>query len=104
MNFPKFTLKEKIELGVAVALCILFSIRYYPGNPEKTILESARWIFSFFFYSGAFTYMLRGLCRKIFKQTFSFKTGLKMAIWIALISAIFQSIHETFNLYQGPNR
>ncbi len=101
MKFPQFTLKEKAELAIVAILCVLFSIRYYPDNLQKTLLESFRWIFSFFFYSGVFTYMLRGLCRKIFKQTFSFKTGIKMAMWLALLSAIAQSIHETLNLYQA---
>lgn len=100
MTLPSFTPREKIKLAVAVFLCILFSIRYYPDNLEKTILESLRWIFSFFFYSSVFTYMLRGLCRKIFKQTFSFKTGIKMAIWIALASAVMQSFHEAFKIQQ----
>ncbi|HHI97246.1 MAG TPA: hypothetical protein ENJ96_05275 [Thermodesulfatator atlanticus] len=102
MKWPSFTLKEKIELGIGICLCILFGVRYYPENLSKTLLESLRWIFGFFFYSGVFTYMLRGLCRKIFKQTFSFKTGIKMAVWLAVASAIAQSIHETIKIYQHP--
>ncbi|NPA48617.1 MAG: hypothetical protein GXO20_01425 [Thermodesulfobacteria bacterium] len=102
MNWPNFTLKEKLQLLLAVFLCILFSIRYYPGNLEKTLLDSARWIFSFFFYSGVFTYMLRGLSRKVFKRTFSLKTAIKMTVWLALLSSITQSLHEAFKIQQGP--
>jgi len=102
MKWPSFTLKEKLQLLFGIFLCILFSVRYYPENLEKTLLESFRWMFSFFFYSGVFTYMLRGLCRKIFKQTFSFKTGIKMAIWLAVLSAITQSLHEIFKFRQSP--
>ncbi len=103
MKWPEFTFKEKFQLFFVVLLCVLFSIRYYPGNPERTLLESSRWIFSFFFYSSVFTYMLRGLCRKIFKQTFSFKTGIKLAVWLALLSAITQSLHELLKAQQGLN-
>ncbi|WP_022852786.1 hypothetical protein [Thermodesulfatator atlanticus] len=94
MNLPEFTLKEKIELLAGIILCILFSIRYYPENLERTFYESFRWMFSFFVYSGLMAYMFHGFCRKILKQTFSLKTGIKMTIWLALLSAIVQSMHE----------
>ncbi|AEH44508.1 hypothetical protein Thein_0627 [Thermodesulfatator indicus DSM 15286] len=99
MNWPSFTLKEKIYLFSGIILCILFSIRYYPENLERTIYESFRWVFSFFFYSGVMAYMFSGICRKFLKQPFPLKSGIKLAIWLAVLSAIAQSLHETFKMY-----
>ncbi len=96
MKWPVFDRREKINLLIAVLLCLLFSIRYYPHNLEKSFFESFRWIFAFFFYSGAITYIFHGLFRKMFKKTFSFKSGIKFALWLAVFFALSQSIHEVF--------
>jgi len=102
MEWPAFERREKINLAVAVLLCVLFGVRYYPGNWEKTFFESFRWIFGFFLYSIAITYILRGLLRKMFKKTFSLKTGIKLALWMAVFFALSQSFHEAlFPDYKG---
>jgi len=98
MQWPSFDQREKFSLVIAAVFCVLFGIRYYPGHWEKTLWESTRWIFGFFFYSAVLTYMLHGLLRKMFKRTFSLKTGIKIAIWLALACSISQSIHDYLNL------
>lgn len=98
MQWPEFDRREKITLIIAVFFCILFGIRYYPGHWEKTLYESVRWIFGFFFYAGTLTYMLHGLLRKMFKRTFSLKVGIKITIWLALSFSISQSLHEILKL------
>jgi len=102
MEWPAFDRREKLNLSLAVVLCVLFGIRYYPSNLERTFYESFRWIFGFFFYSAALTFFFRGLFRKMFKKTFSLKTGIKLALWMAVFFAVSQSIHEIFFPdYQG---
>ncbi|WP_169311144.1 hypothetical protein [Thermodesulfatator indicus] len=44
-------------------------------------------------------YMFSGICRKFLKQPFPLKSGIKLAIWLAVLSAIAQSLHETFKMY-----
>jgi len=97
-------MREKITLIIVSFFCVLFGIRYYPDNWEKTLYESFRWIFAFFFYSGAITYIFYSLSKKIFRRTFSLKQGIKFAIWLALFFSISQSLHEMMKLStpQGP--
>ena len=96
MKWSEFSFQERVKLILAIFFCILLGIRYYPGNWSRTLFESFRWIFAFFFYSAAMTFILHGLLRKIFKKTFSFKTGVKLAMWLAVLFALSQSFHEIF--------
>ena len=98
MQFPSFTQREKINLLVISIFCILFGIRYYPGQWEKTLYESFRWIFAFFYFGGATTYIFYALAKKMFKRTFSLKQGIKIAFWLALFFSISQSLHEFLKL------
>jgi len=98
MQWPSFDRREKINLFLGVFFCIIFGIRYYPHDWQQTIFESTRWIFGFFFYSVALTFILHGLLQKLFKKTFSLKTGIKIVVWLALACSISQSLHDYLNL------
>ncbi len=102
MQIPSFDRKEKTTLIIIVCVCILFGIRYYPGKWDKSLYESFRWIFAFFFYGGVITYIFNALAKKMFKRSLSFKQGIKVALWLALFFSITQSLHEFLKMSSNP--
>ncbi|MFN3921422.1 MAG: hypothetical protein ACK4K4_03375 [Caldimicrobium sp.] len=76
----------------------LFSLRIYPTNLEKTLLESAKIFLGSGFYALGLTIIINGLKYRFTKKYFSKREFLKWCLVIALLTSISASFEHYFRL------
>ncbi len=81
-----------------VALCILFGVRYYPGDLFRTIRESVHYIVAFFFYGGAMSFVICKITERAIKKPISRKAIIKFALLLALFFSITEALHVYFQM------
>ncbi|MFN3568006.1 MAG: hypothetical protein ACK4UR_03745 [Caldimicrobium sp.] len=76
----------------------LFSLRIYPSNFEKTLLESAKIFFGSGLYALGLTLIINGLKFKFTKKYFSRYDFLKWFFLIALLTSLSASLEHYFRM------
>ncbi len=79
-------------------LWFLFSLRIYPLNIEKTILESAKIFFGSGLYALGLTIIINGLKYRFSKKYFSKIDFLKWFLVIALLTSLSASFEHYFRM------
>ncbi|WP_038056820.1 hypothetical protein [Thermodesulfobacterium hydrogeniphilum] len=95
MNWKHYLQKE---FFLPFFLWILFSLRIYPSDLLKTFLESGKIFIGSGLYGLGMTIIANGLTAKIAKKHFSREYFIKIALWLAVITAISASLEFYFGL------
>ncbi len=97
MNWKHYLQKEFL---LPIFLWILFSLRIYRLDLAKTILESGKIFIGSGLYGLGMTIIANGLTAKIVKKHFSREYFIKLALWLAAITAISASLEFYFGLHK----
>lgn len=79
-------------------LWIFFSLRIYPSDIAKSILHSGKIFIGCGLYGLGMTIIINGISAKLAKKTFSKESFIKIALWLAVITAISASLEFYFGL------
>ncbi|MFN4196897.1 MAG: hypothetical protein ACK4FM_02690 [Caldimicrobium sp.] len=77
---------------------LLFSLRIYPTNLEKTLLESAKIFFGSGLYAMGITVIISGIKFRLTKKYFSKYEFLKWFILIAFLTSLSASFEHYFRM------
>lgn len=95
MNILKYLNSQYI---LPFILWILLSIRIYPSNISETILHSGKIFVGCGLYGLGMTIILNGLLTKLAKKTLKRESFIKIALWLAVITAFAASLEFYFGL------
>ncbi len=97
----EWTKKDYKNIGISVALTLLFSIR--GGEMPGALIMTIRYLFAFYFYGLIMVLIFVGLTKKMFKYEADKK---KMILWMFYLAAFFavsQFMHEGFLMITGQS-
>ncbi len=92
--FPKLNLK----VSLLIVFWILFSLRIYPSNQLKTILESLKIFFGSGLYALGLIIIINGLLFRFTKKHLAREQFIKWFLWMALIISISASFEHYFRM------
>ena len=95
MNIAKYLNKQTI---LPFTLWILLSLRIYSSDIIKTILHSGKIFIGCGLYGLGITIIINGLSAKLAKKTFGREKFIKIALWLAVITALSASLEFYFGL------
>jgi len=79
-------------------LWVLFSLRIYPSDVLKSILHSGKIFIGCGLYGLGLTIIINGLSAKLAKKTFGREKFIKIALWLAVITALSASLEFYFGI------
>jgi hypothetical protein len=79
-------------------LWIFLSFRFYPSDILKTLLHSGKIFIGCGFYGLGMTIIINGLLTKFAKKTLTRDSFIKIALWLAVITALAASLEFYFGL------
>lgn len=79
-------------------LWILFSLRIFPSDIKETLIHSGKIFIGSGLYGLGMTIILNGLLTKLAKKTFKRENFIKIALWLAAITAFAASVEFYFGL------
>lgn len=88
----------KLKFLIISLFWILFSLRIYPSNFEKTLLESAKIVLGSGLYALGMTIIINGLKYRFTRTYFSREQFIKWVLVIALITSISASFEHYLRL------
>ncbi len=91
-------LQKKFVLPII--LWFLFSLRIFPSNLTKTLVESGKMFIGSGLYGFGMAIMANALTAKLTKKHFSREYLIKLALWLAVITAISASLDHYFRLHR----
>jgi len=80
------------------SLWVLFSLRIYPSDILKSILHSGKIFIGCGLYGFGLTIIINGLSAKLVKKTFEREKFIKIALWLAVITALSASLEFYFGI------
>ena len=87
------------EYLVGAILLLLLSVRYYPGYPERTLLESVKFLLAVLLYGLGFAFLCQWVAKKFLKKDLPRTAFFKIALWAAVIMALGESLEHYFRPY-----
>jgi len=85
------------------ALLVLLSLRIYPAHFGKTIIETCKIFFGSVLYGLGTTLLFNGISVKINKKSLTREKFIKVAIWLAVLTAFSASLDHYFKVF-GPGK
>ncbi|QER41275.1 hypothetical protein F1847_00425 [Thermodesulfobacterium sp. TA1] len=95
MNLRWF-LQPKVFIGIL--LWVLLSLRIYPTDLEKTLWHSGKILIGSGLYGLGITIIFNGLLAKFTKKSLNRDQFLKMALWLAVLTAVGASLEFYFGM------
>jgi len=87
-----------LKIGLLALFWLLFSLRIYPLSLSKTLLETLKIFLGSGLYGLGLTIILNGLKFKFTKKYYTREQFLKMALIIALLTALSASFEHYFRM------
>lgn len=95
MNVLKYLNSQYI---LPFILWVFLSIRFYPSNILETFLHSAKIFIGCGLYGLGMTIIINGLLTKWTKKSLKRESFIKIALWLAVITAFAASLEFYFGL------
>jgi len=87
-----------LKLLLPILLWFLFSIRYYPSDLEKTVVETAKIFIGSGLWSLGTVLVVNGLLHRFSRRSLDPHSMLRWVLWLAVITAISASFEHYFGL------
>ncbi|MBX6424018.1 hypothetical protein [Thermosulfurimonas sp. F29] len=80
-------------------LLLFFSIRYYPGYPQRTLLATGKFLVAVILYGLGVAFLCKWAIRQFFKKELVWENFFKIALWAAVIMSFGESLRHYFYPY-----
>ncbi len=95
MNFASYLSQQFI---LPFLLWIILSLRIYPDDLVQTIFHSGKIFIGCGLYGFGLSFIANGLLSKLAKKTLSKEKIVKLALWLAVLTAFSASIEFYFGI------
>jgi len=87
-----------LRLILPILLWFLFSVRYYPSDLVKTVLETAKIFFGSGLWSLGVVLIVNGLLHRFTKRSIEPNAMIQWVLWLAVITAVSASFEHYFGI------
>jgi hypothetical protein len=91
-------MRFSLKLILPILLWFLFSLRYYPSDFGKTVIETAKIFIGSGLWSLGTVLVVNGLLHRFSKRSLEPATVLRWVLWLAVLTAISASFEHYFGL------